>query len=411
MRFSGKTILLGVTGSIAAYKAVELCRQLKKEGADVQVILSVGAKNFVQPLSFQAVSGNAVMENQFENQTRQVRNQNNKARHASGTPTPTDSMPHIDLSSADALIIAPATANLVAKAAAGLADDLLTTTLQAFSGPVLIAPAMNDVMYEHQVQHRNIRRLKELGYAVIEPEPGDLACGRKGQGRLAATEKILARLETQLVPQDLAGKTILVTAGPTREYLDPVRFISNASSGRMGYAIAEAAASRGAKVILVSGPTSLHAPAGVKTIPVETTAEMMDAVKAQFKKSDTCIAAAAPADFTAKTKTKTKLQKGNVKAIAVKPTVDVLAWAGHHKKPGQTVIGFALESPIRVQKARQKMKAKNADAIVLNGRENLASPKAAGIILWNQGQRKIAKQSKLEFAHALLDSLGLQRDA
>ncbi len=410
MRFSGKTILVGVTGSVAAYKALELCSQLKKEGAEVHVILSEGAKNFVQPLSFHAVSGNPVLEHQFENQTPRTRNQN-KTRHSKGKPNPAGSMPHIDLSSADALIVAPATANLVAKSAAGLADDLLTTTLQAFSGPVLIAPAMNDVMYEHQVQHRNIRRLQELGYAVIEPDAGDLACGRKGQGRLAATEKILARLETLLKPQDLAGKTILVTAGPTQEYLDPVRFISNASSGRMGYALAEAAASRGARVILVSGPTALQPPAGVKTILVETTTEMMAAVQVQFKKADVFIAAAAPADFAAKTKTKTKLKKGNVNVIAVKPTGDILAWAGIAKKKNQKVIGFALEAPVSLQKARQKMRAKKANAIVLNGPENLASPKAAGTLLWNQGLKKIAKQSKMEFAHALLDSLGLQRDA
>ncbi len=419
MRFSGKTILLGVTGSIAAYKALELCRQLRKEGANVHVILSEGAKNFVSPLSFQTISGNPVLEAQFESH----KNENHEARkeknHGGGKRKPDSGgrmkhadrkMKHIDLSSADALIIAPATANLVAKAAAGLADDLLTTTLQAFSGPVLVAPAMNDVMYVHQVQHRNIRRLQELGYAVVEPDAGDLACGRKGLGRLASSGKILARLETLLQPQDLKSQTILVTAGPTREYLDPIRFISNASSGKMGYAIAEAAASRGAKVILISGPTALQPPAGVKTIFVETTGQMKTSVQTHFKKAILFIAAAAPADFAPTKKAKTKMPKTNVNRIDVKPTPDVLSWAGKHKKQGQKIIGFALETPPSLSKARQKLAAKRADAVLLNGPENIASEKAAGTLVWPQSQKQLAKKTKLEFAHALLDEL-VQRNA
>ncbi|MBI2445671.1 bifunctional phosphopantothenoylcysteine decarboxylase/phosphopantothenate--cysteine ligase CoaBC [Candidatus Micrarchaeota archaeon] len=407
MRFSGKTILLGVTGSIAAYKAVELCRQLKKEGADVHILLSEGAKNFVQPLSFQAVSGNPVMENQFENwHGKEKESKPEKKKEKNGNA----GMKHINASTADALLIAPATANLVAKAAAGLADELLTTTLQAFGGPVLIAPAMNDVMYEHQVQHRNIRRLKDLGYAIVEPEAGDLACGRKGQGRLASSEKILARLESLLKPQDLTGKTILITAGPTREYLDPVRFISNASSGKMGYALAEAAASRGADVTLVSGPTELRPPANVKTVYVETTTQMQAAVSKAFKKTDVFISAAAPTDFTPDTPSKKKIAKDRIGAIAVKSTPDILAWTGEHKKKNQVVIGFALEAPASIAKARRKMKAKHADAIVLNGPENLASEKAAGTLIFAKNQKKLAKTSKLEFAHTLLDAL-VQTDA
>lgn len=396
MRFSGKTILLGVTGSIAAYKALELCRQLKKEGATVQVILSEGAKNFVQPLSFQAVSGYPVLEHQFK-PTR-------PGKHARKSEK-SGGMRHIDASQADVLLIAPATANLVAKAAAGLADDLLTTTLQAFSGPVLIAPAMNDVMYAHQVQHRNIQRLKQLGYAVVEPDAGDLACGRKGQGRLASAEKILTRLETLLRPQDLQGKTILVTAGPTREYLDSVRFISNASSGKMGYAIAEAAASRGARVILISGPTALQPPSQVKTIQVQTTTQMAEAVQHFFKKADVFVSAAAPADFGPQKASKTKIPKNKVAALRLKPTPDILAWTGKHKKPGQMVIGFALETPPTLAKARQKLKTKNADAIVLNGPKNLASEKAAGTLVWAKTEKKITQKTKLDFVHALLDKI------
>lgn len=270
---------------------------------------------------------------------------------------------------------------------------------------------MNDVMYGHQVARHNIRRLRELGYAVIEPDAGDLACGRKGQGRLAATGKILARLETLLKPQDLAGKTILITAGPTREYLDPVRFISNASSGRMGYALAEAAASRGAKVILISGPTALQVPAGIKAIQVETTAEMAKAVQTHFKKCDVFIAAAAPADFSPKTRAKTKLPKRHVNTVSVQMTPDILAWVGHHKKAGQTVIGFALESPATVQKALKKLESKNADAIVLNGPENVAAEEATGTLVTARKQSKLKKKDKLQFAHALLDALPVHADA
>ncbi len=399
MRFSGKTILLGVTGSIAAYKALELCRQLRKEGAHVQVILSEGAKNFVSPLSFQTISGNPVLDAQFEHQKRQKKNHNQSR------------MKHIDLSAADALLIAPATANVVAKSAVGLADDLLTTTLQAFSGPVIIAPAMNDVMYAHQVQHRNIRRLQDLGYAVVEPDAGDLACGRQGQGRLAAAEKILARLESLFKPQDLDGKTVLITAGPTREYLDPVRFLSNASSGKMGYAIAEAAASRGADVILVSGPVALQSPVRVKTVYVETTRQMQAAVQSHFKKADVFIAAAAPADFAPSRPAKTKVKKSKIDRIAVQPTPDILAWAGLHKKPHQRVVGFALETPPSVLKARLKLGAKHADAVVLNGPENLASENASGTWVRDTRQKKLAKKSKLEFAHALLDEISHMADS
>lgn len=424
MRFSNKTILLGVTGSIAAYKALELCRQLKKDGADVHVILSEGAKNFVQPLSFQSLSGNDVLEAQFEsyldinqkNENRQVRKEknggqgknalDNSRKKTENQKTQTSAgMKHIDVSAADTLVIAPATANFVAKAAAGLADDLLTTTLQAFSGPVLVAPAMNDVMYAHQVQHRNINRLKELGYAVVEPDSGDLACGRIGQGRLASTDKILARLETLLRPQDLKGRTILVTAGPTREYLDPVRFISNASSGKMGYAIAEAASLRGASVILISGPTALLPPANVKTKLVETTSQMDSKVRKHFPKADVFVSAAAPADFAPNKAAKTKIPKNKFNALELKPTADILSWAGKFKNKGQTVIGFALETTPTIAKARRKLLAKKADAVLLNGTKNVGSDTASGILVFSKGQTKLAKTDKLSFAHALLDAV------
>ncbi|MBI4360384.1 bifunctional phosphopantothenoylcysteine decarboxylase/phosphopantothenate--cysteine ligase CoaBC [Candidatus Micrarchaeota archaeon] len=382
MRFSDKTIIVGVTGSIAAYKALELVRALKKEGAEVHVIQSEGAKNFVSPLSFQTISGHPVLEQQFGDRK----------------------MKHIDLSQADALVVAPATANFVAKAAMGLADDLLTTTLQAFGGPVVIAPAMNDVMYENQVQRRNIQKLRQIGYAVVEPGVGDLACGRKGQGRLAASEKILDALDTFFVAKDLKGKTVLVTAGPTREHLDPVRFLSNASTGKMGYAFAQASLARGANVILVSGPTSLEKPAGVKTFSVTTAADMLSAVKKHFQGCDAFVSAAAPADFRPVKTSKQKIPKKNVDAIALKPTEDILAWCGKHKKK-QFVLAFALEMNSSLANARKKLRAKNADALVLNTPENVASDNAQGVLVFPFTFKRITRKSKISFAHDVLDRL------
>lgn len=380
MRFSGKTVLVGVTGSIAAYKALELVRALKKEGASVHVIQSEGAKNFVSPLSFQTISGRPVMEQQFGDRK----------------------MKHIDLSEADALVVAPATANFVAKAAAGLADDLLSTTLQAFFGPVVIAPAMNDVMYEHQVQRQNISKLKSIGYTVVEPGVGDLACGRKGQGRLAATQKILDALSAFFVPQDLKGKTVLVTAGPTREFLDPVRFLSNASSGKMGHAFAHAARARGARVVLVSGPTGIEPATGVKTVAVTTTKEMLAAVKKEFKRCDVFVSAAAPADFQPARKAAQKLAKKTVKTLALQPTPDILAWCGRHKTK-QFVLGFALETKASIPKARKKLRAKKADAMVLNTPTNVSSESAQGVLVFSKTMEKIPRKDKLAFAHAVLD--------
>ncbi len=386
---------MGVTGSIAAYKAVELCRALKKEGANVQVILSEGAKNFVSALSFHAVSGKPVLENQFSHgPSKRAKN----AKAAGG-------MRHIDLSNADALIVAPATANFVAKATAGLADDLLSTLLQAFSGPVLIAPAMNDIMYENQVLRRNVLRLRQIGYGLIEPDAGDLACGRKGQGRLASTEKILSRLSGFFAPQDLAGKTVLVTAGPTREYLDPVRFLSNASSGKMGFAVAAAAKARGASVRLVSGPVALEAPAGVAVTNVQTTTEMMTAAKKAFFKADVFISAAAPADFGPKTVSKRKIPKKSIRVMALAPTPDILRAMGKAKTKKQVVVGFALESPATMSKAMQKRRAKDADFIVLNGPKNLSGDFAAGTLVFATSRQRLARQTKEEFANALLDAV------
>lgn len=377
---SGRRVILGVTGSIAAYKALELLRELKKRGADVTVVLSEGAKNFIRPLSFRTLSGHKVLENAF------------------------GKMEHIDLSSADALVVAPATANFLAKASAGLADDLLTSTLQAFSGPVIICPAMNDVMYENQRGRKNTATLKRLGYLLVEPETGDLACGKKGQGRLADIPRIADAVESCFTPQDLEGKTVLVTAGPTREYLDPVRYISNDSSGRMGFAFAKNAKSRGAKVVLIHGPVPLEPPAGIRAIQVTTTAELFKAVQIEFPKADLLIAAAAPADFTV-SKKPGKIRKRKSLRLSLFATPDVLAWCGARKSAGQKILGFALEFPPSLESARKKLSAKNADFIVLNTPENAGSRMASGTLVSRQGTKRIPRKEKTVFANAVLDEL------
>ncbi len=370
--------MLGVTGSIAAYKALELLRLLRREGASVQVVMSEGAKNFVSPLSFATLSGKPVLERQFGR------------------------MRHIALGKADAFVIAPATANFIAKASVGIADDLLTSSLQAFEGPVVVSPAMNDAMYRNQALRKNISRLRGIGYVIVEPDCGELACGTNGKGRLAELGKIVGALEAVFAPNDLKGKTVLVTAGPTREFIDPIRFISNASSGRMGYAFAEAAARRGAEVVLVSGPTSLEPPAGVKVEAVETTAEMFASVRKFFPMADLFVSAAAPADFSPSKRECSKVQKSRLKKLALKETVDIAAWCGRNKKK-QKVVAFALETAPFVAKAKKKLTVKNADLVVLNTPENLQSAYAKGTLVFADGRvKKLKRTGKQEFADAVI---------
>ncbi len=345
---NGKTIVLGVTGGIAAYKAVELLRLLTKAGADVHVIMTKGAMEFVSPLTFQTLSMNPVSTSLF----------NLISEREIG---------HITLADrADLIIIAPATANIVGKLANGIADDMLTTTAMATKAPVLIAPAMNVNMYLSAAYRENEARLRGRGVLFVEPAKGLLACGWEGEGKLQEPPVIFEEVLTALAPKDLAGENVLVTAGPTREEIDPVRFISNHSSGKMGYAIARAARRRGAAVTLVSGPASLDEPYGVAMVRVESALEMRDAVLAQVPRSTVVIKAAAVADYrpAARAGAKIKKTKGDLTLELVK-NPDILAELGK-AKDGRLLVGFAAETDDLLKNADKKLTEKNLDMVVAN---------------------------------------------
>ena len=347
--FTGKTVILGVSGGIAAYKAVELLRLLVKAGASVHVVMTKAATEFVTPLTFQTLSGNPVHTELFNLITEQE-------------------IGHISLADrADLCIIAPATANFIGKLANGIADDLLTTTIMATRAPVLLAPAMNVNMYENAIYQENEAKLLRHGYLFAAPVSGYLACGWEGQGKLQEPAAIMEEAAAALTPQELAGLTVLVTAGPTREEIDPVRFISNHSSGRMGYAIARAARLRGARVTLVSGPTCLPPPTGVELIPVESAAQMQAAVLQRGKEADVIIKAAAVADYRTAERAERKLKKSGAElSLHLVKTSDILAELGRIKPKGQILIGFAAETENLLANAAAKLAAKNLDMIVAN---------------------------------------------
>lgn len=346
----GKKILLCVTGGIAVYKAVALTSKLTQAGADVKVILSESAEKFVTPLTFQAMSRNDVYTDTFDEKDSKV-------------------IAHIDLADwADLILIAPATANIIGKLANGIADDMITTTLLAATAPVWVAPAMNVHMYNHPAVQKNMNTLHSFGYRFIEPGEGYLACGYVGKGRLEEPERITELIgdhfQTNLI--NLSGTKLVITAGPTREKIDPVRYITNHSSGKMGYAIAEEAAKAGANVMLISGPVSLKTPAGVNVIKVESAEEMYKAVMAQYENADIVIKTAAVADYRPKITYdhKVKKQPGE-QSIELERTKDILFELGQAKKH-QILIGFAAETDHVAEYAREKLKKKNADMIVGN---------------------------------------------
>lgn len=344
----GKKILLGVTGGIAAYKAAELTRGFVKRGASVKVVMTRNAAEFITPLTLQTLSGNPVCSEMF-------------------TLLETSEIGHIALADyPDLVVIAPATANIIGKAAMGLADDLLSTTLMATRAPVLFCPAMNSNMFANPVVQENIRKLSMLGYYFIQPTSGELACKVDGQGRLPDPEDILDMAEDILSPKDLIGECILVTAGPTREPFDPVRFISNLSSGKMGYAIALAAKRRGARVILISGPTVLSIPAGVECIPVSSALEMRAAVMDQLENATVVIKAAAVADYRPAEKADSKIKKreGELQ-IKLERNPDIIAEIGSNKRD-KILVGFAMETDDLIDNARKKLIDKNMDLIVAN---------------------------------------------
>ncbi|MBE0502851.1 MAG: bifunctional phosphopantothenoylcysteine decarboxylase/phosphopantothenate--cysteine ligase CoaBC [Desulfuromonadales bacterium] len=344
-----KTIILGVCGGIAVYKSVELLRLLVKAGASVHVIMTQSACQFVTPLTFQTLSGHPVHTELF-NLLQEME------------------IGHITLADrADLFIVAPATANLVGKLAGGIADDLLTTTLMATKAPVLLVPAMNVNMYDNRIYQRNEGILREAGYHILEPDCGYLACGWEGKGKMPAPATIVEHATALLAEKDLVGETILVTAGPTREAIDPVRYISNHSSGKMGYAIARAAQQRGARVILISGPVAIPVPVGVKLVSVVTAEEMRQAVLAYLDVATVVIKAAAVADYRAAEVSGTKIKKGSddLMTLSLIKNADILAEIGAHKE-GRVVVGFAAETTDLLENARKKLLSKNLDMIVAN---------------------------------------------
>jgi phosphopantothenoylcysteine decarboxylase/phosphopantothenate--cysteine ligase len=389
-------VALGVTGGIAAYKAAELVRLLQDRGIRVQVIMTRAAQEFVRPLTFAALSGEKVITELFG--------------EAAQEPNIESAVEHIAVAQAtDALVVAPATADVIAKFAHGEANDFLTTLYLATTAPVVIAPAMNVNMWEHAATQANVETLRQRGVRIVDPDSGYLACGMIGAGRLAANEKIVDAVLTALgATPDLKGETILLTAGGTREPIDPVRYIGNRSSGKMGYALAEAAVRRGAKVILISGPTALKPPASVEFISVQTAREMRDAVMTNLERSSVVIKAAAVADFTVRNAAEQKIKRKGPITLELEPTADILAEVGA-RKGSRIVIGFAAETHDTLENARKKLQSKSLDAIVLNDVSQpgigFDSERNAVTILSATSAENLPEMSKWEVAHRVLDAV------
>lgn len=390
--WQGKRVVVGITGGIAAYKAAELVSRLRQEEAKVQVVMTRAAGEFITPLTLATLAGGPVWQEMF---------------------APGAGVAHIELAqTAELVLIVPATADIIARLAAGLADELLCALVLATRAPVLLAPSMNANMYTHPVTQANLARLRELGYHVLEPESGFLACGARGPGRLPAVETILEAAAALLrLGKRLEGISVLVTAGGTREYLDPVRFLGNASSGKMGYAVAAEAQRRGATVTLVTGPTALAPPPGVEVIAVESAAEMYEAVLARAGTARVIVKAAAVADFRPKERAPVKIKKaGGPPVIELEPTPDILGELGRLKRPEQILVGFAAETENAVEHAREKLVAKNLDLMVVN---DVTRPGAGfggdtNIVtfLFRDGQvEELPRLTKAEVARRLWDAI------
>ena len=386
------TVLVGVTGGIACYKAVELVRLLVQDGFVAQVIMTRGAMEFVTPLTFQTLSGRQVASETF-------------------SLTQESEIGHINLAdSAGLLVIAPATANVIGKIAAGIADDLLTTVIMATRAPVLIAPAMNIHMYENSILQENIRKLRRIGYHILEPAEGYLACGYKGKGRLPEPQKIREEIHRLLGKKDLLGEKLLITAGPNQEPIDPVRYISNRSSGKMGYALASAGLRRGAEVVLVSGPTALDPPPGARFVPVTTAAEMRGAVLEEFPNCTTVIMAAAVADYHAAEISDKKLKRGKgALELRLETKPDILKHLGEHRGE-KLLIGFAAETEDLMANAIRKLREKNLQMIVANNVVEVGSgfdgdTNIATIIDCYGAERSLPLMTKDELADQILDHL------
>jgi len=380
-----RKILLGVTGSVAVYKAVELTRRLTEEGAAVHVVMTDAARNFVTPLTFEVVSRNKVSIDLFA-----------------------DPMSHISLASdADLFVLAPATANSIGKFANGIADDLLSTCMLSFRGPAVIAPAMNWRMYENPVFRKNLDYLLSQGFFRVGPEQGSLACGEEAVGRMADVQDIMETIRSALSRKDLAGRKVVVTSGATREYLDPVRFISNRSSGKMGYAIARTAARRGAKVTLISGPTQITPPGSAEIISIETASELREAVLGNLH-CDALVMAAAVADFTPVRKSDRKIEKADGLRLELAKTPDILSEVGAMRRR-PVLVGFSAETGPHLERAEQKGRKKGVDIMVFN---NVISPGSGFDVDTNEitiiekdGMTSLPLLSKDEAADAILDKI------
>ena len=398
--FRGKRVALGVTGGIAAYKAAEILRGLQRAGCTVRVAMTKRACEFITPLTFRALSGSHVIVDDY-------------------APDNPDPIAHITFSqSVDLLVIAPATANVIAKFANGVADDFLTSTYLASNAPVIVAPAMNTTMWNHPATRRNLERLRADGVRVIEPDAGEMACGTVGPGRLSEPERIVAaalevlREREQQSKQDMTGERVLVTAGATREELDPVRFLSNRSSGRMGFALAEAARSRGAEVMVIAGSTSAEMPANVQLIRALSAEEMRDAVMNEISNATVFIAAAAVSDYRPTKRADAKIKKSEKSlTLMLEPTPDILAEVSGAKQNGLLVVGFAAETDDVLGNARSKLERKHLDAIVANDiTQNGAGfdAKTNIVTIITRASEKpveLPLMSKLDAAHRILDEV------
>ena len=392
---TGKTVVLGVTGSIAAYKIANLASALVKLHADVHVIMTRNATNFINPIAFETLTKNKCMVETFDRQF-----QYNVA--------------HVSLADkADVLLVAPASANIIAKMAHGIADDMLSTTYLAMKCPVIVSPAMNVHMFTNPVVQRNIETLGSFGVTVIPPDSGYLACGYTGAGKMPSEQVLLDYILRAVAKEkDWAGKRVLVTAGPTRESIDPVRFITNHSTGKMGYAVARQAMLRGAEVTLVSGPVSIAPPPFVTVVPVQSAQDMFEAVQARFADADVIIKTAAVADYTPVQTAEQKIKKsadGADLSISLRRTADILQWLGAHKREGQVLCGFSMETENMVENSRAKLQKKNADLIAANSLRDAGSGFGTDtnhlVLIGKDGMTDLPLLSKQDAADRLLDAL------
>ena len=394
----GKTVLLGVSSSIAAYKAASLASMLVKQHADVHVLMTENATRFISPMVFETLTGNKAPVDTFDRCFQ-------------------FDVEHVSLAKrADVMMVAPATANVIAKLAHGIADDMLTTTVLACDCPKLISPAMNTRMYENPVTKDNLDTLRKYGWQVVEPASGYLACGDTGKGKLPEPEVLLDwLLQTCAYEKDMEGLRVLVTAGPTQESLDPVRYLTNHSSGKMGYAIAKAAARRGAKVTLVSGPTALEKPRFMEVVDIVSAADMFREVTNRAPEQDVIIKAAAVADYTPAQVAGDKLKKSDADmSIPLVRTQDILAWLGEHRQKGQFLCGFSMETRDMLENSRKKLQKKHVDMIAANNVKEQGAGFAVDTnlltLITADGERALPLMSKEEAAHALLTEILARRE-